>query len=395
MDLWSRYYWAGLADDPNLYRPVTMLSYYLNARVPGAGAGAADRRADGGVSNLNPGWFRVVNIGLLAGVGVLVAGWLSPYVGARLVWLAGAVVVAHPAHAEMVNHVVGRADLLAIAGVLVVLLAQRRAMAAGGWSWGTGLAGLAGAVVAIGSKESGLVVVPLVVLLGYRVDVVRGGVAGEGRRRGERLNQGATPGRLPGVPGMLPGAVPGARETTATSPRENFRGAGVILPGVVIPGVVIPGVVAVWLIGRAVAVGWGVDYTPGTDALNVNPLRDAGWVERVPAGLAVAGHYARQLVWAEHDVPLQPVAGAGLVAPGDDRRVGGAGSRGDRSGSGCAGQALGMHPAGAGAGTLPDRGEPRYADRGVRGESPDDPVYRGRGDGRGGRGGVDDASGLG
>lgn len=92
------------------YQPVPVLSYYLNARVTG----------------MVPLAFRVVNIGLLALLAYLLFVWLQMYTKhPAAACLAAFLFAAHPAHAESINHVVGRADLLAMIGVVGFAALQR------------------------------------------------------------------------------------------------------------------------------------------------------------------------------------------------------------------------------------------------------------------------------
>ncbi|HXV85997.1 MAG TPA: hypothetical protein VD793_04825, partial [Gemmatimonadales bacterium] len=93
-----------------LYRPVTVLSYAVDWVVSGG----------------RPWWFHLTNLvlhGLVTGLSVLVlARWLTP-VGSLV---AGLVFAVHPVHVEAVANVVGRAELLAAAGMLAAVLAARR-----------------------------------------------------------------------------------------------------------------------------------------------------------------------------------------------------------------------------------------------------------------------------
>ena len=115
-----------------LYRPLTILSF------------AVDWALSGG----RPGWIHVMNAFWHALVtvlfGLVVARWLPPP-GV----LAAALIFAwHPVHVEAVAGLVGRAELLAAAGILGAVLAARR-----GWSFGAVvLAGLA-----MLSKEHGAI----------------------------------------------------------------------------------------------------------------------------------------------------------------------------------------------------------------------------------------------
>ncbi|MEO8603015.1 MAG: tetratricopeptide repeat protein [bacterium] len=101
-------------------------------------------------------------------------------------WLAGLLFALHPVHTESVAWAAGRSDVLATMGLLAALVAHGRWP----WSWrGAGLSGLAG-FGALGAKEAGVALYPLlllrdVVVAGVRrplVDWLRGytgvGVAG-------------------------------------------------------------------------------------------------------------------------------------------------------------------------------------------------------------------------
>lgn len=218
--LWGHDYWAGRSpEDRNLYRPVVVASYWLNARVTG----------------LSPTGFRVVNIALLAGLGWLVCRWVVALAGdakpqaAWGAWAAGLLVVCHPVHATVVNNIIGRADLLAMAGVVAfaVLQAQRR------WTPFTiSAAGLA-CVVALGSKETGLLLLPIA-LAQYR---------------------------------------------TRTD---------VLIPGIAI---------AAYLLARIVIVGIVPHYATAAMDLTGNPLRGMGLWDRLPTAMSLVWLYLRETLW--------------------------------------------------------------------------------------------------
>ena len=93
-----------------LYRPFTVFTYGVDWALSGG----------------RPWWFHLVNVLLHAAVSgllVLVACRWLPAVGALV---AGLVFALHPVHVEAVANVVGRAELLAAAGLLIALLAARR-----------------------------------------------------------------------------------------------------------------------------------------------------------------------------------------------------------------------------------------------------------------------------
>ncbi len=124
---WPRESGAGL------YRPVTILSYALDWSVSGGRAGW--------FHFINAIWHGVVTVLLVT----ILARWLSPIAAAA----AGLVFAWHPVHVEAVASLVGRAELLAAAGILGAVLAARR----GWWVAAVGLAALA-----MFSKEHGVIV---------------------------------------------------------------------------------------------------------------------------------------------------------------------------------------------------------------------------------------------
>jgi len=160
----------------NLYRPVTLLSFALNRMAAGAGAFG----------------YRLVNLALHILVTILVYVLARRIAGARHTgparpesWAAAPALAAllfavHPVHTEVLGMIVGRAELLAAAGVLgsvALFLAAREVgqapRGAGGGGVGTGdsgdrrrraLQGLAIAAFVLGSlsKENAIVAPALI-----------------------------------------------------------------------------------------------------------------------------------------------------------------------------------------------------------------------------------------
>ena len=130
----------GAFDDPywpresgaGLYRPVTILSFAIDWTLSGGRAG----------------WFHAMNAlwhGLVTVLFVLVlVRWLPLLAAAG----AGLVFAWHPVHVEAVATIVGRAELLAAAGILGAVLAARR-----GW-W---VVAVLLAALAMFSKEHGVI----------------------------------------------------------------------------------------------------------------------------------------------------------------------------------------------------------------------------------------------
>ena len=109
-EIWTTDYWADAAGmSGNLYRPLTVFSYYVNYRLLGGGE--------------DPAGYHVVNLVLHAVNGVLVFLFLLALVRKRLIALfAGLLFVAHPIQTEAVTNVIGRADLFAMMFTLAALL---------------------------------------------------------------------------------------------------------------------------------------------------------------------------------------------------------------------------------------------------------------------------------
>ncbi len=136
----------------DLYRPLTMLSFAINERLsPG-----------------RPAPFHAVNV-LLHAITTLLVYLLAVRLveSARAALVAAALFAVHPVHTEAVTNIVGRAELLAaLFGLLALLTAaqadvapQRRSRLA------LQVASLVAFVLAMMSKESGLTVLPLLILL--------------------------------------------------------------------------------------------------------------------------------------------------------------------------------------------------------------------------------------
>ncbi len=239
--LWMGEFFGHSVADQRLYRPVTAFSLHFNAMLAGFAP--------------NPVPFRLVNLLLLWGVGCAVAGWLMGYVRPSVAWLAGLLIVAHPVNLDLINTIIGRAQLLAILGIVGFLLFQRLALQRGHWRWHeAGLALLAG-VVAVGSSETGLLIVPLSLLQPY----------------------------------VLPGKTAGGTmaETRATR-RASGHPAWISVLLMLLP-------VLTYIALRTWITGWVPPApSPETD-LTGNPLRALSFAHRLPASLSLAWIYAREL----------------------------------------------------------------------------------------------------
>src|SRR4051794_9672203 len=143
-------YWQGIGDQ--LYRPFTTLTYLFNYSILGNGTNPAGYH-----------WFNL----MLHSVNLLLVYWLGlavfkrPAPAALLSGLWG----LHPALVESVTNVIGRSDMLAAFGVLGALAAHRKAARSEGATkalWLTAV--FLASAVGVFSKESGVVVIAVVVL---------------------------------------------------------------------------------------------------------------------------------------------------------------------------------------------------------------------------------------
>lgn len=133
----------------SLYRPVTFFTFWINQRsAPGEAL-----------------WFHLLNIVLHVGATGLVFACARTVLRPAAAFFAAALFAVHPVHTEAVTSIVGRAELLAGAGVLGALAcflrAERRRP---GRTWWLGF-GAAAATVGMLSKESAAVCLPLLMLL--------------------------------------------------------------------------------------------------------------------------------------------------------------------------------------------------------------------------------------
>jgi len=151
-------YWWGMGFADNLYRPLTMLSYALNRRLFGPEAFS----------------FHAVNILLHGMVSALLFVFVTSLgLGRTVGVLAATLFAVHPIHAEAVNVIVGRADLLMALFVLAALVIDGRLLSARNWAVPLCLG------CALLSKESGVAAVALVPF----ADAFRTGSVAESARR--------------------------------------------------------------------------------------------------------------------------------------------------------------------------------------------------------------------
>ncbi|MEM9416717.1 MAG: hypothetical protein AAGA29_14755 [Planctomycetota bacterium] len=271
--LWTHHYWQGSPSlDDQLYRPVTVFSFWLSQRLtPDSAAG-----------------FRALNIFLLAAIALCVVSWLKRYTGPLPALLAGALFLVHPANTEAINHLVGRADLLAVVGVVGFLALQARAQEQG-WSYPAIAGAAAFALIALGSKESGLALIPCVIAQGWigtRDTSSTTPTPSSCRKAGVQATDEANP-RL-------------AAEASATAQDADKRSTcqtarGVCPKRALFLALFLPA--ALYLAARLAVVGLPAGYAPATDDLTGNPLRGVGFVERIDSVAHVAGWYTKQLIW--------------------------------------------------------------------------------------------------
>lgn len=257
--LWGHDYWAGRTEDANLYRPITVLSYWMNWRV----------------TPDTPTGFRVVNLLLLGGIGIALLTLLKRHVGPLAASLAATAFIAHPVHGEVVNHIVGRADLLAVLGIVGFLALQQHALHTGWTTRRIALAALL-AVIALGAKESGFVLVPLALMQWWI------GAGTKAKARGGDQSEPSTCGTHLGIC------------------RKRALLYALLLP------------MAAAVVARVLIVGVGADYAPGSDDLTANPLRGLGFGERLPESMGIYLWYLKQMVWPSLAFNQTPAPG-GIV----------------------------------------------------------------------------------
>lgn len=275
--LWTHHYWEGSPSlDDQLYRPVTVFSYWLSQRV------TPDR----------PTGFRVVNLLLLAGIALGVVSWLRRYAGTLPALLAGVLVLAHPANTEAINHLVGRADLLAVFGIVGFLTLQAGAQQHG-WTWPRIAGAAAFALLALGSKESGLALLLCALAQGW---------AGSSHCVDTAKPELRPPGSVPNL-----SEQPNACRTTRGVCPKRALFLTLFLPA------------ALYAAARLSVVGLPAGYTPAADDLTGNPLRGMGFVERLPDACAVTAWYIKQFVWPSttyNHTPPPGVVGAWRLMSG-------------------------------------------------------------------------------
>jgi protein O-mannosyl-transferase len=150
--IWSKGYWFN-NQDPSLYRPLTTFSYLFNYAVLGNAANPTGYH-----------WFNLflhaLNVLLVYALGlVLFEKRTIPAAALAALW------GVHPILTESVTNIVGRADLISAFGVLTALLCHVQAASETGARRMAWLAGvLGGSIIAIYSKESGVVLIALMVV---------------------------------------------------------------------------------------------------------------------------------------------------------------------------------------------------------------------------------------
>lgn len=147
-EIFTRGYWSG-DEELALYRPLTTLSFAV----------------DWSIGHGEPAWFHFTNVLLHAAATALVALLLVRFVPPVAALAGGLVFAVHPVHVEAIANVVGRAEIIATIFVLGACLLWLALAAEGPWRH-CRTAGVA-ALFALGllSKESAVMLPPLLLLL--------------------------------------------------------------------------------------------------------------------------------------------------------------------------------------------------------------------------------------
>lgn len=289
--LWTADYWQGvdpqgrviaLGDDRNLYRPVTIFSFWL----------------DGVLAGVQPASFRRTNVVAHAAAAWMIGLWCAAWCGRRAGTVAAAVVLLHPTATDVVNRVVGRADILVLLAVAAFLATQRAAQETG-WTWRRTLAGALAAAVALGAKESGAVLWPLAALQAWVGWSIPAPAAARHDTRGAPERAARTAAHHP-APGH------------AVASHHAWRA---------ILALAVP--LVLYTAGRTVTVDLP-HYEAGPWDLIGNPLAGTSLTTRLPASAALAWGYLKMLVWPwpliAYDLPgrlpswSDPAAQLGLSA---------------------------------------------------------------------------------
>ena len=230
------------------YQPIAMTSYWINYRLLGP------LPAEIG--------YRIGNLIILAGLSIVTAFWIASFTGHTTAWLVTGLFTAHPIIANCVHVISGRAQLLALLGIVSFALIQRRAMLRGQINWAKTLLAIMAAIIAFGSDTTGLLLIPLAAIQAWL-----GPDPGKSHQEWLKLTGSDKP--------ILDDLKP-----------THWKTAAILL---------ITGFIYGW--GRYQAGGWNFSFEPGENDLTGNPLLGLPWLEKTPAALSLVTFYARQIFW--------------------------------------------------------------------------------------------------
>ena len=182
--IWTRDYWVLLDDQGNgvpfgtdrfLYRPLTTTSLLANELLSQQVIRlAASPSASRSPEDLRRMSFRAVNVLLHAAAAMLVGLWVARWMGSAAGIAAALLVLVHPVATTVINCLTGRADLQVLIGIAGCLAIHKLAHDVG-WTWQRRVGMSAFAFLALGSKEVGLLVLPLVAAQAWRMAPPNGG----------------------------------------------------------------------------------------------------------------------------------------------------------------------------------------------------------------------------
>jgi len=263
--LWTTSYWQVInpsghtvwlnEDDRNLYRPITIFSFWLNRWIAG----------------VTPWAFRIVNVLLHAGAAWMLGCWCAAWAGPTAGIVAAWVVLLHPIATDVINRIVGRADIFVLLGVAGFLATQRRAQTST-WTWGRMGAAALWTSVALGAKESGVIIFPLAAVQTWLARLARTEQVTTNARDHGREATWQRSGEI---------SEPGGGE----APRRAWRG-----------GVALAVPALAYALGRTYAVQ-PPNYGRAIWDLTGNPLAGLSFWGRLPGALSLAYRYVRLLVW--------------------------------------------------------------------------------------------------
>lgn len=288
---WTRFfhsdYWAPFFH-MGLYRPITILSFALEWTWRPS----------------QPNIYHATNIALHALVVVLLFRFLRRWLSSSAAWVAAAWYAATPLHAGVVAGLVGRADLLAALFTLLALWAAEAGLSSQRWKWPAAVAVFPLTLLALGSKESAIVLSGLVVFLAWMESPIPQPLSSAALAQdlyaraaaGAALSPSAA--ISPNAASLTGSPPPAAVQDSRAGARSGFL-SRLLLP-FTRPVVWSAGLATIcYLLVRIRVVGLMVHSTTFVS----NPLAFSSTAARVRTALVNSAYVLRSLIWPFHLAP--------------------------------------------------------------------------------------------